>query len=83
MSKGSKRRPTTISAEEADKRWEMAFGKKEKPKKIEKVGILSFKNDPLRVKNLFFKLRISDFDHKKNKKFYIIINNDNLKRTVN
>ena len=35
MSKGSKRRPTTISAEEADKRWEMAFGKKEKPKKID------------------------------------------------
>ena len=36
MSKGSKRRPTTISAEEADKRWDAVFGKKDKPKKIEK-----------------------------------------------
>ena len=32
MSKGSKRRPTTISAAEADRRWELAFGKKNKVK---------------------------------------------------
>jgi hypothetical protein len=38
MSKGSKRRPTTISAKEEAERWERAFGssKKDKPKKIEK-----------------------------------------------
>jgi len=30
MSKGSKRRPTTISAKEEAERWERAFGKKDK-----------------------------------------------------
>ena len=39
MSKGSKRRPTTISAKEEAERWEKAFGKKDKPKKIEKNRI--------------------------------------------
>jgi len=36
MSKGSKRRPTTISAKEEAERWERAFGKKDKAKKVKK-----------------------------------------------
>ena len=40
MSKGSKRRPTTISAAEADRRWELVFGSKKN-----KVTNLKVKSD--------------------------------------